>query len=138
MKIPARSLLDQTSGLIYFARMLDKIRRHARGELRDDLHANLGRGADQWCCGFLHLAYEDVKARVLAGGTDEEILEWCQTHGRRLNETDLLVWNAFVTKLGWNDFASKRLAELKTASGFAHRDDLVTMPQYIDADEGRG
>ena len=93
---------------------------------------------DNRCCGFLWVTYEDLQARVLAVGTDEEILEWCQTQGRRLNETDRLVWNAFVTKLGWNDFASQRLADLKAASGFAHRADLQTMPQYIDADEGRG
>lgn len=138
MKQPARSPLDKTNGFVYFPRLIDKIRLHARGELRDDLQPNLGHGMDKWCCGFLKVTYEELQTRVRAGGTDEEILEWCQTQGRRLNETDLLVWNAFATKLGWNDFASQRLADLKAASGFTHRDDLVTMLQYIDADEGRG
>src|SRR5947207_6403986 len=35
------------------------------------------------------------------------------TNGRRLNEGDLLVWNRFVSKLGWNDFARPVLDEAK-------------------------
>jgi gluconokinase len=132
-----RSGADQVSGLRYFARMLDKIRKHARGELRADFHANLGKGADSWCTGFLHVDYEALKQRVLEGGTDEEILEWCQAHGRRLNDTDQMVWNQFTSKLGWNDFASKRLAELKQESGLAQRDDIQTMGHYWEVDEGR-
>jgi gluconokinase len=132
-----RSGFDQVGGLRYFARMLDKIRLHARGELRADFHANLGKGSDQWCCGFLHIDYPELQQRVLEGGSDEEILEWCYDHGRRLNETDQMVWNQFTGKLGWNDFASKRLAEVKQESGLAERDDIQTMMHYFDVDEGR-
>ena len=72
------SAYQKTGGMAYFPRMLDKIRRRARGELRSDFHDNLGKGADGWCVGFLHVDYGDLKQRVLAGGSDEEILEWCQ------------------------------------------------------------
>src|SRR5688572_28480866 len=99
MPKPPRSVYDQTSGLAYFPRMLDKIRLQARGELHADYQKNLGRGADNWCTEFLRVAYEALRDRTLAGGTDEEILEWCYTNGRRCNETDILVWNAFATKL---------------------------------------
>ena len=132
-----RSAYDKTGGMLYFARMLDKIRLHARGELRHDFRDNLGKGADNWCVGFLHVDYEDLKQRVLAGGTDDEILEWCQSRGRSLNDVDLLVWNQFVTKLGWNDFASARLAAVKAGSGLSDRDDIQTMPHYFEVDEGR-
>jgi hypothetical protein len=39
----------------YFPWMLDKIRLHARDELPEDYHANLGaaRAADGMCCNFL-------------------------------------------------------------------------------------
>jgi gluconokinase len=131
------SAYDKTGGMLYFARMLDKIRRHARNELRSDFHDNLGKGADYWCVGFLHVDYEALKDRVLAGGTDEEIFEWCQTNGRRLNDIDLLVWNQFATKLGWNDFASARLQTVKAGSGLCHREDIQTMLQYFEVDEGR-
>jgi hypothetical protein len=39
-----RSPFDQVGGLVYFARMLDKIRLSARGQLRQDFQKNLGMG----------------------------------------------------------------------------------------------
>jgi Domain of unknown function (DUF5069) len=38
--------------------------------------------------------------RVLKGGSDEEILEWCFANGRRLNQEEIFVWNQFMTKRG--------------------------------------
>lgn len=131
------SPLEETSGLKYFPRMLGKIRLHAQGRLWDDLHANLGKGSDGACVEFLHVGYEDLKARVLQGGTDEEILEWCQQHGRQLNDTDRLVWNYYTTKLGWNDHISAILVKRKADGGLGDRDDIQTIAHYIDVDEGR-
>jgi gluconokinase len=131
------SPFEKVAGLLYFGRMLDKIRLHHRGELPPEYHANLGLGGDGLCCGFLHLDYEALKARVLAGGTDEEVAAWCEEHGRPLNETDRRVWNGFISKLGWNDFASGALAKFKTEAGLAERDDIETMPHLIDVEEGR-
>lgn len=93
---------------MWFPRMLDKIRLHARGELHEDYHANLGgaKAADGVCLNFLRVKYVDLRERVLAGGTDDEILDWCYENGRRLNEGDLFVWNSFFSKLGWNDVAT--------------------------------
>lgn len=47
-------------GLVYFGRMLDKIRLLAEGSLPEDYHPNLGKGFDGACCRFLRVAYEDV------------------------------------------------------------------------------
>ena len=79
MSVYPKSPKEMTGGMMYFRRMLDKIRLHARGELGDDYHANLGqpRTADGSCSNFLRVKYDDLRDRVLAGGTDEEILEWC-------------------------------------------------------------
>jgi Domain of unknown function (DUF5069) len=44
---------EMTSGMMYFPRMLGKIRLHARGELTEDYHASLGEGFDKRCVGFL-------------------------------------------------------------------------------------
>lgn len=59
--------------MMYFPRMLDKIRLHAREELSADCHPNLGgaRAADGTCCNFLRVNYADLRERVLQGGTDE-------------------------------------------------------------------
>lgn len=137
MTTPPRSASDQCRGMNYFPRMLDKIRLFARGELRPDFHRNLGKGADSWCTGFLRVDYAALRERVLAGGTDEEILDWCFDHGRRLDQIDLMVWNSFVLKLGWNDMASSRLEKLKAESGLQDRPEIQTMAEYFEYDEGR-
>jgi hypothetical protein len=128
-----------TGGMMYFPRMLDKIRMHARGELGENYHSSLGqtRRMDGACSNFLRVNYADLRDRVLAGGSDEEILEWCYEKGRRLDRRDLTVWNAFLSKLGWNDFATPMLEEEKQKSGITHRSDIATIPDLIDLDEGR-
>ncbi|HEY3862784.1 MAG TPA: DUF5069 domain-containing protein [Verrucomicrobiae bacterium] len=134
-----KSFHDKTGGMAYFPRMLEKIRLYAKGELREDCHANLGGAArgDGLCCRFLRVEYEALKQRVLAGGTDEEILKWCFTTGRELNETDIFVWNEFIRKRGWNDEAAGRLSAWKQESGRADRADLMTIPDYTEVLEGR-
>jgi gluconokinase len=47
------------------------------------------------------------------------------------------IWNAFMTKRGWNDDLSETLIRRKKESSFENRDDIQTMFAYIDADEGR-
>ena len=42
-----------------------------------------------------------------------------------------------MSKLGWRDRATSALEKHKAASGLAHRDDILTMPDYFDVDEGR-
>jgi gluconokinase len=134
-----KSPKEMTRGMMYFPRMLDKIRLHARGELASDYHQNLGaaRSADGMCCNFLRVDYTALRDRVLAGGGDEEILDWCFENGRRLNEGDCTVWNGFLSKLGWRDFATSFFDEVKAKQGIAHRTDIATIPDLIDFDEGR-
>lgn len=131
------SPLDETAGLKYFPRMTGKIRLHAAGKLWEELRANLGKSSDGALVDFLHVHYDDLKARVLQGGSDEEILCWCQERGRQLNDNEKLVWNHYVTTLGWNDHIAAILVKRKADSGLADRDDIQTMAHYIDVDEGR-
>ena len=134
------SAFAQTSGIVYFARMPDKIRLHAAGRLRGDFHANLGSGFDGRCCRFLGVEYSSLCQRVLAGGSDEEILAWCHSTGTRPNEEQILIWNKFMLKRGWrdeDDGSTQELKAYKTASGLSHRADLVTFFDYYEVDEGR-
>jgi len=135
-----RSPYDQTGGIVYFARMLNKIRLHAAGRLRSDFHANLGSGSDGRCCRFLGVEYPALRARVLESGTDDEILAWCLAHGTHPGEEQMLVWNKFMVKRGWRDEDegwSQQLEGYKASSGLAHRSDLVTFFDYYEVDEGR-
>ena len=136
MKYP-RSPKDQVGGIVYIGRMLDKIRLMAAGELHPDLHANLGKGFDERITSFLGVNYDSIKSRTLQGGTDEEILAWCFENGTRPNEEQIEIWNGFMMKRGWNDELVETLIRRKRESGFENRQEIQTMFQYIDADEGR-
>jgi gluconokinase len=135
--IPARSPAEKIGGLVYFGRMLDKIRAHARGELPADYVEKLGNGFDGRCVRFLDIRYEDLVARVNEGGTDEEIFQWAFERGRKPSEEDMENWNEFMRKCGWKDVVSPTLDRRKKESGLQNRDDIETMFQYIDVDEGR-
>ncbi len=137
MKSTPLSAYQETLGMVYFARMLDKIRLQAAGTLREDFCDNLGSGLDGRCVNFMRVDYSDLKARVLIGGGDEEILRWCFEAGRELNEGDLFIWNQYLTKVGWNDGTSEILARRKRESGLEARDEIQTMAEYFEYDEGR-
>lgn len=131
-----RSPYDTVGPLIYVGRMFDKIRLHSRGELPEDFHAALGKGLDLRACNFLGITYEELKAYVLSGATDDEILAWCFTHGRARDEHDCTVWNAFLQKLGWRDNRSSFLQERTVDDGYAHRG-VETFFDLIEIDEDR-
>jgi hypothetical protein len=139
MSIYPKSPAETVGGMRYFGRMLDKIRLHACGELGPEYHKNMGKvqAADGVCLNFLRVNYEELRARVLEGGTDEEILEWCFENGRRLNEADLVVWNNFMAKFGWNDFATPTLERLKRENGVSDRADIQTIGDLMDFEEKR-
>ena len=135
--VALRSPSEKLGGLFYLARMLDKIRLHAKGELPPDYHANLGKGFDEKCVTFLRVDYDDLVERVKQGGPDDEILQWCFSIGRKPSGDEVYVWNEFMRKRGWNDEVSETLKRRKQEAGMGDRSDIQTAFQFIDADEGR-
>ena len=134
---PLRSPFVKVGGLVYFGRMLDKIRVHAKGELPPDYQANLGKGFDERCVRFLRIDYDQLVERVKQGGSDEEVLQWCFSNSRRPSDDEIYVWNEFMRKRGWNDEVSETLKRRKKEAGMAGRSEIQAMFEYIDADEGR-
>ncbi len=132
-----RSPHDQVGGIFHFGRMLDKIRLHAAGQLPQDYHSNLGGGFDARAVSLLWIEYPELVEQVKAGGTDEEILEWCCQQGRKPGAEEVEIWNEFMRKRGWSDEASSRLELRKREGGFGDRDDIQTFFDFIDLDEGR-
>jgi gluconokinase len=135
-----RSPYAKVGRLVYFGRMLDKIRLHAAGQLPAAYVANLGETKpiffDARTCLFLGLVYGDLRARVLTGGTDEEILAWADIHGRTRTDDDCIIWNRFMTKLGWRDDRSALLQTRVAEFGLTDRP-IETIFDLIDFDEGR-
>ena len=136
MKYP-KSPQEKVGGIVYFGRMAEKIRLMAARELHPDLHANLGKGFDERCVDFLGVKYDALRGKILEGLDDGQALEWCFKNGKRPTGNEIEVWNSFMSKRGWNDEVAEILARRKKESGFESRDDIRTMFEYIDADEGR-
>ena len=128
-------------GIVVFGRILDKIRFFAReGKLPEGYHLGPMEGAktfDERVCRFLGVHFDALRQRTLEGGDDEEILEWCFTHGKRPDPEQIEVWNTFMQKRGWRDSASAGLERQKAEAGLAGRDDIVVFFDLMDVEEGR-
>ena len=74
-----RSPSEQIKGLVYFGRMLDKIRLAAAGKLPEGWREMRGAtkpGAfDARCCRFLGIDYGALEKETVKGRTDEELIE---------------------------------------------------------------
>jgi hypothetical protein len=132
-----RSPHEKVGGIVYFGRMLDKIRLKHSEQLPPDLHQNLGEGFDKRCVDFLQVSYEDLARKVIEGLDDRAALEWCFSTGQQPSVEQIYVWNEFMRKRGWQDEGTEMLERQKRESGLAKRDDILTMFDYIDVDEGR-
>lgn len=136
-----RSPSDMVSGLVYFGRMLDKIRLHASGQLPEGWQAGRGpsmQGSFDWrCIQFLKVDYSALEAETLKGSkTDEDLLEWVYENGHRPSELEIETWNAFMIKRGWRDTGTQRLHERLAEIGLPPGT-VETMFEFIDLDEGR-
>lgn len=120
--------------------MLDKIRLHAAGQLPAEYQANLGDEKflvlDGRACRFLGVRYADLRARVFAGGSDEDVLAWAHAHGTARTDEECHMWNRFILKLGWRDERSVVLPQRLIDSGLAGRP-IETIIDHIEFDEGR-
>jgi hypothetical protein len=136
-----RSPYAKVGRLVYFGRMLDKIRLHAAGQLPPEYVANLGdQGApnvfDARCCRFLGVAFADLTRRTLAGGSDEELLAWAHANGKLRTDEECEIWNMFLSKRGWRDAASDVVRQRIVQFGLAGKSPQ-TMFEVLDYDEGR-
>jgi hypothetical protein len=133
-----RSPFDQVKGIVYFGRMLDKIR--LAGKLPEAWEGARGNkmatSFDARCCRFFQIDYAALEKETLKGGTDEELLAWVFKNGRQPSEEEIEIWNAFMTKRGWRDAGTQRLNERLAEIGLPPGT-VETMFEFIDLDEGR-
>jgi hypothetical protein len=135
-----RSVYTKVGRLVYFGRMLDKIRLHAAGQLLAEYQKNLGDDQffvlDGRCCRFLGVRYTDLRERTLAGGADEDVLAWAHAHGTPRTDEECHVWNRFILKLGWRDERSAVLPQRIVDAGLTGKP-IETIIDHIEYDEGR-
>lgn len=136
-----RSPADKIKGIVYFGRMVDKIRLAQEGKLPPEWETARGMKSptsfDARCCRFLNLDYAALEAEALKRDkSDEQLLEWAFQHGRRPSEEEIEIWNAFMMKRGWRDAGTQRLNERLAEIGLP-AGAVLTMFEFIDLDEGR-
>ena len=137
---PLRSPREMTGGIVMFPRVVDKIRLQAAGQLPSGYNVGLVAGKrtfDDRLCKFLGIDFEALRTRVLQGGTDQELLDWCLQNGLKPDAEQIEIWNTFLLKRGWNDNATPGFLQQRADSGLGHREDIVTFFHLIDVEEGR-
>ena len=128
---------QKTERLVYFSRMCSKARLMQRGVLPPPYHEFIGVGFDGRCCRFLHVDYQDIKQLIAEGKSDLDILEWCYNRGRKPNDEEVFIWNLFMEKRGWRDDDSGLVQREKESIGLGDRDEIQTLFDFYDFDEGR-
>ncbi len=132
-----RSPRETMCGWVYLPRFIDKIRLHLAGKLHTDYQENLTKGFDGAWLKAAGVAPEQFIDIVKNSITDGQVADWVAKNVQR-TDAQKKAFNDFVLNRGRDDEAAKaRLKMRKEESGLSHRDDLLTIVDYIDADEKR-
>lgn len=128
---------EKNLGVVFFPRMLDKIRMQAAGTLPEGYNVgfSLLNTFDARFCRFWEVDFEEIKAKTLEGASNEEVFRYAFRNRKMPNDDQILVWNGFLLKRGWRDSAG--LQADKEAGGFGDRDDILTYVTLHDIEEGR-
>jgi hypothetical protein len=133
-----RSPRETMCGWMHLPRYIDKIRLHLAGRLHADYQENLGKGFDgRWlqAAGLQHDAFLEVVKRSL---TDGEVCDWVRQNVKRSAADQAAHREAMLNYPPPGDAAMQaRLKMRKEQAGLAHRDDIRTFVDFIDADEHR-
>lgn len=126
------------AGWVYLPRFVDKIRLHLAGKLHADYQDNFTKGFDAKWLAAAGVTAERFIEVVRNSTTDGEICDWIIIHGVSAGESKAAFREHLLTHGKEDDPALRtRLKLRKEQAGLAHRDDILTFADFIDADEGR-
>jgi len=133
-----RSSRETMDGWHFLPRYIDKIRLHLAGKLHADYQENLGKGFDGFwlkAAGLTHEQFVDIVKNTI---TDGEVCDWVHKNVERSPEEKAAHWADVLSRPPAGDPAAQvRLQKRKQESNIAHRDEIKTFVDYIDADEKR-
>ena len=125
-------------GWMHLPRYIDKIRLHLAGKLHVDYQPNFGKGFDgMWlkAAGVSHELFMEVVRQTVCDG---QVADWVLKHvpaEKSVKESHAA--EMFDYPKAGDQTALERLRMRKAQAGLAHRDDILTFVDFIDADEGR-
>jgi hypothetical protein len=133
-----RSPRETMDGWMYLPRYVDKIRLHLAGRLHSDYQANFGKGFDGMWLQAAGVTHEQFMAVVKQSLTDGQVCDWVRQNVKRSPTEKAAHREAVLSRPTPDDVAAvERLKKRKAEAGVAHRDDVQTFVDLIDADEKR-
>ncbi len=133
-----RSPRETMCGWMHLPRYIDKIRLHLAGKLHPDDQANLGKGFDGRWLAAAGLTHEQMLEVVRRSITDGEVCDWVRQNVKKTDAEKAAHREGMLNYPRPDDQPMQdRLKMRKEQSGLAHRDDIRSFVDYIDADEKR-
>ena len=133
-----RSPRETMGGWMHVPRYIDKIRLHLGGKLHPDYQPNLGKGFDGAWLKAAGLSHDQFVELVKNTATDGEVCDWIRTNVKRTHAEKKAHADGMLDYPKAGDAEGQgRLKLRKEQAGLAHRDDIRTFVDFIDADEKR-
>lgn len=125
-------------GWMHLPRFIDKIRLHLAGKLHPDYQPNLCQGFDGLWLETAGVKADEFIEVVRRSLTDGEVCDWVRLHANKPESVKAAHCQRMLNSPRKDDAQMQaRLKMRKEQAGFAHRDDIQSFVDFIDADEKR-
>jgi len=133
-----RSPRETMNGWMHLPRFIDKVRLHLAGKLHPDYQGNLCKGFDGLWLETAGVKAEDFINVVRNTLTDGQVCDWVRLNVRKPESVKAAHRERMLNYPKPDDAEMQaRLKTRKEQAGLAHRDDVRTFVDFIDADEKR-
>jgi len=125
-------------GWVHLPRYIDKIRLHLAGKLHPDYQPNFGKGFDGLWLETAGVKAEQFVEVVRNSITDGEVCDWVLKNVKQPESVKAAHRERMLNYPKKDDAEMQaRLVKRKQDAGLAHRDDIQSFVDFIDADEKR-
>src|SRR5258706_12388670 len=129
-----RSPREIMDGWVFLPRFVDKIRLHLAGKLHPDYQENFTKGFDGAWLKAAGVSAEQMIEVVRNSICDGQVADWVAKNVKK-SDADKTAFRDFILKRGTEGGEiTERLKMRKEQAGLAHRDDIKTFIDFIDAD----
>lgn len=129
-------------GIAHLGRFIDKIRLRNAGQIQDYNYITVG--FDKYLVDFLGIDPKAFEQKVLAGGTDEQLLGWVVANSKPHSHEEIAQWSQGLLSSGPKDDATRarlqsRVQDVATKRGVpvSSLPPASTWVDAIELDEGR-
>jgi len=137
-KIYPRSPRETMCGWMHLPRFIDKVRLHLAGKLPEDYQANFCKGFDGLWLETAGVSTEQFIEVVRNSITDGEVCDWVLKNVKKADAVKTAHRERMLNYPKKDDAEMQaRLKMRKEQAGIAHRDEIQTFVDMIDADEQR-